>query len=168
MWKTVLAPPAICATAAGAIPCVAVALAEMPESATCLAGASPSLRRATATSIASPRCASEGDAVTEATVRLAGFCTVAVPAFAAGGARVFPALASVPEAEAESESEPLPETEYVQTNDCAAPPARVVPAAAGGLEATDAPAVPVTVIAGAGSALSTTPASPGFFACKVR
>src|SRR5207302_9888201 len=155
------APQASSATAAGAAPCVAVALAEVQESATCMAGASPSLRTATATSMASPRWASEGDAVTEATMRLAGFCTVAVPAFAAAGARVFPAFASVPEAEAEIESEPLPETEYVQTNDFVAPPARVVPAAEGGLEATAAPAVPVGVMAGAGSALSTTPASPG-------
>ncbi len=112
MWKTVLLPPAsVEAPPEGDPTCVAVALAEMPASCTCVAEASPLLRSATATSMASPRCASEGEAITEATVRLAGFCTVAGPAAAAGAVTAVPALASVPEAEAVKERLPLPATE---------------------------------------------------------
>src|SRR5260370_26430440 len=85
MWNTVLLPPAsVEAPPEGDPTCAAVALAEMPTSWTCVAEASPLLRSATATSMASPRCASDGEAVTEATVRGAGFCTVAGPAAAAG------------------------------------------------------------------------------------
>src|SRR6266852_6574539 len=99
---------------------------------TCVAEASPLLRSATATSMASPRCASDGEAVTEATVRVAGFCTVAGPAAAAGAVTAVPAFASVPEAEAVKARLPLPATEYVQTNDCVAPLASVVPAGEAG------------------------------------
>src|SRR5229473_53439 len=53
----------------------------------------------------------EGEAVTEATVRVAGFCTVAGPAVAAGGVTAVPAFASVPEAEAVKARLPLPATE---------------------------------------------------------
>ena len=55
MWNTALPPPGMVCAAVGEPACVAVALAEMPDSATSAALASPSFRTATETSIASPR-----------------------------------------------------------------------------------------------------------------
>src|SRR5260370_32411051 len=96
MWNTVLLPPAsVEAPPEGDPTCAAVALAEMPTSWTCVAEASPLLRSATATSMASPRCASDGEAVTEATVRGAGVCTLARPPPAAGPVPAGPPFASV-------------------------------------------------------------------------
>src|SRR2546428_12208922 len=75
----------VCA-AGGEPACAAVVLAEMADSCTFSALASPSLRNATATSIASPRWTREGVAITDAMVRLAGLWTVADQAGPPGGA----------------------------------------------------------------------------------
>ena len=75
------------------------------------------------------------------------------------------ALTSVPEAETEKVSVPLPETFQTQVKVRVAPPARMSPAGEGGDEETEAAAVPVEVTVGAGSTSSFTPAPPLF--CNV-
>src|SRR5258708_28799887 len=122
MWNPVLPPPtSVEAPPEGDPTCAAVALAEMPASWTCVAEASPLLRSATATSMASPRCATEGEAVAEATVRVAGFCTVAGPAVAAGAITAGAPVPPGPGAGGAEREAPRPATGEEQRGRCAAP-----------------------------------------------
>src|SRR5882724_5948408 len=82
------------------------------------------------------------------------------PADAGGGASTVPLFASLPLAEPENESVPLPETSYCQVNVADAPPASSVPAGEAGADATVAAALPVVEMTGAGSASRRTAAPP--------
>ena len=85
-------------------------------------------------------------------VRAAGCCTVTALAATAPGATAVPLFASVPLADAESETVPLPDTSYCQVNVVVAPPTSSVPAGDAGAEASMAAAVPVVVTVGVGRA----------------
>src|SRR6202011_3575077 len=82
------------------------------------------------------------------------------PADAGAGASAVPLFASLPLAEPENESVPLPETSYCQVNVADAPPASSVPAGEAGADATVAAALPVVETTGEGSAFRRTAAPP--------
>src|SRR5467141_3343380 len=82
----------------------------------------------------------------------AGCCTVFGPADAGAGASAVPLFASLPLAEPENESVPLPETSYCQVNVADAPPSSSVPAGEAGADAAVATALPVVETTGEGSA----------------
>src|SRR5438874_2661022 len=107
--------------------------------------------------------AGETDAETE---RAPGACTVTGWLAAVTPAIATPAFASVPEAEQENASVPLPEAFHTQVKILVAPPARRSPAGEGGEEESEAAADPPAVTIGVGSASSRTAAPPVF--CSVR
>src|ERR1700719_414809 len=72
------------------------------------------------------------------------------PADAGAGASAVPLFASLPLAERENESVPLPETSYCQVNVTDAPPASSVPAGERGADASVAAALPVVETTGEG------------------
>src|SRR2546428_2637852 len=109
------------------------------------------------------RLAGETDAETE---RAPGACTVTGGLRAVPAAIATPAFASVPEAEQEKASVPLPDTFHTQVKFLVAPLARRSPAGEGGEEDSAAAAGPPEVQVGAGSASSRTAAPPAF--CRVR
>src|SRR4030088_1332522 len=76
------------------------------------------------------------------------------------GARAVPLFASLPLAEPENETVPLPATSYCQVNVADAPPASSVPAGEAGADATVAAALPVVETNGEGSAFRRTAAPP--------
>src|SRR2546426_3220704 len=107
--------------------------------------------------------AGETDAETE---RAPGACTVTGWLAAVTAGIATPAFASVPEAEQEKASVPLPDTFHTQVNVLVAPPARRSPAGEGGEEESAAAADPPVLQPGCGSASSRTAAPPVF--CNVR
>src|SRR5256712_3125482 len=109
------------------------------------------------------RLAGETDAETE---RAPGACTVTGWLTAVTAAIATPAFASVPEAEQETASVPLPDTFDSQVKFLVAPLARRSPAGEGGEEDSVAAAGPPEVQVGAGRASSRTAAPPAF--CRVR
>src|SRR2546422_670918 len=100
------------------------------------------------------------------TERAPGACTVTGWLTAVTAAIATPAFASVPEAEQEKASVPLPDTFHTQVKFLVAPLARRSPAGEGGEEDSVAAAGPPEVQVGAGSASSRTAAPPAF--CRVR
>src|SRR5438445_385640 len=101
--------------------------------------------------------AGETDAATE---RAPGACTVTGWLAAVTAAIATPAFASVPEAEQEKASVPLPDTFHTQVKSLVAPPARRSPAGEGGEEDGAAAAGPPAAQVGAGSGSSRSEAPP--------
>src|SRR5713226_2379423 len=95
--------------------------------------------------------AGEAEAETESTP---GACTMTGWLEAATGPTTVPAFTSVPEAEREKTSAPLPETFHTQVKVVVAPPLRTFPAGEGGDDERTAAADPLGVTTGAGSASS--------------
>ncbi len=149
-----------------AAPAVPVEVTEGEGSASSVTSAPPLLR---ASSVKETRfwpaeaLAGEAEAEMES---VPGACTVTGWLEAETGPTAVPAFTSVPEAEREKASVPLPEMFHTQVKVLVAPPARTSPAGEAGDEESAAAADPVGVATGAASASRRTPAPPVF--CSVR